>query len=101
MAINTSLGTTQAHEKSHPNTDHTFTGNSVLLGADGGGTAAEIDYVEAATAITIPIRDSNGDTVVPLTPTTDAAAASKKYVQDTLAGARDPKDSVRAATAAL
>ncbi len=100
MSINTTLANVQPHQKTHPHTDHSFTGTSILVGANGAGTAAEIDYAEAATATTIPIRDSNGDMLVPAIPTNDAAAAAKKWVENLLDGARDPKESVRVATTA-
>ena len=40
--------------------------------------------VEAKTASTVPIRDSNGDILVATTPTAGDAAASKTYVDDSI-----------------
>lgn len=99
MAVtDVSATTNKIHEKNHPHGEHEFTGISVVLAADGSGNASEIDYDESATATTIPIRDSNGDLIVPSTPTAANAAAGKDYVDAQVAGARDIKEDVKAGT---
>lgn len=85
MSVNTALGTQQYHGKTHPHTDHTFTGTKVVVGADGTGTPAEIDYDESATATTIPIRDAAGQVNVPTTPTAANHAVSKQHFDQALA----------------
>lgn len=93
-----------AHLKRHDinsTTDHAAGTASTVLGTNVGGTnIVEIVYSDSTTvAGELPIRDANGDLLVPLTPTTAAAAASKSYV-DSVAQGLDVKESVRAATIA-
>jgi len=99
MAINTSGTTTVQHDKDHYISDHNHDGSDVLVGASG-GNPAEIDWSHAAaTALTVAIRDANGDLIVPATPTNDNAAVSKVYAEGLVSGLQI-KDACSVATAA-
>jgi len=67
-------------------TDHAAGTNNTVVGTVG-GVPAEVAFNQAAaTANTLAQRDANGDVIVPITPTANAAAASKSYVNGLVNG---------------
>lgn len=87
----------QAHALNNAD-NHTAGTNGTLLGTES-SAVAEKAFGTAATAGNIVQRDGAGDVLVPTTPSSATAAASKAYVDATKQGL-DIKDSVRVATTA-
>lgn len=58
--------------------------NSKIYATNGSGEQTSLDYGTSASAGNIVQRDSNGQVNVPQTPTNDAHATSKKYVDDSI-----------------
>lgn len=88
-AIDTLLGT---------KVDKLTSGNKVYV--HNGSTQTDIAYGTAATASNIVQRDSDGQIIVPETPTADSHAASKKYVDSKITQGAEYLGTVSAATGA-
>ncbi len=58
---------------------------NIIYATDINSDQIELEYSTSANANEIPQRDSNGQINVPLTPTSNAHATSKKYVDDKIA----------------
>jgi len=69
--------------------DHNPGTDDTLMGTEAGAIVEKFFSV-SATASRVVIRDGNADVVVPYTPSSDAAAVSKRYVDERVVGRRWP-----------
>lgn len=80
--------TTRAHTRAHPINDpddHLPGTNNTVLGTQA-SVLAEVPFSTTATINTLALRNGIGDVIVPLTPTSADAAASRQFVEGLVNG---------------